>query len=99
MRRSRRASSRNTGMFPPMPSLRPRCRRSAPGAGAGKLRTGLRAAALLAAILASPWLIAGATRLNAALESSLAWTAGLPGAWVLAVLVAAAVLISRVRSR
>lgn len=63
------------------------------------VRTGMRIAALVAAVLASPWLIAGAARLNAALESSLAWTAGLPGAWVLGVLAAAALLVSRLRSR
>jgi hypothetical protein len=63
------------------------------------VRTAMRVAALVAAVLASPWLIAGAARLNAALESSFAWTAGLPGTWVLGVLVAAAVLWSRVRSR
>jgi hypothetical protein len=57
----------------------------------------LRAVAVLAAIIASPWLIAGATRLNTALEATLSWTAGLPGAWVVAVLVVAAVLVSRVR--
>jgi hypothetical protein len=54
---------------------------------------------VLAAILASPWLIAGATRLNAALEATLSWTSGLPGAWVVAALAVAAVLVSRVRSR
>jgi hypothetical protein len=66
---------------------------------AAGVRTALRVAALVAAVLASPWLIAGAARLNAALESSFAWTAGLPGTWMLGVLVAAAVLWSRARSR
>ena len=39
-------------------------------------RTALYAAALVAAVIASPWMIAGAARLNALLESSLAWTTG-----------------------
>ena len=63
------------------------------------LRTALQAAALVLAVIASPWLITGAARLNAALESSLNWTAGLPGAWVLAALAVAGVLFSRLRSR
>jgi hypothetical protein len=63
------------------------------------VRIALRAAAVLAAIVASPWLIDGATRLNAALEAALSWTSGLPGAWVVAALAVAAVLVSRVRSR
>lgn len=63
------------------------------------IRTALGVAAVVVTVLASPWLIAGAARLNAALESSLSWTAELPGAWVLGVLAAAAVLVSRVRSR
>jgi hypothetical protein len=63
------------------------------------VRIALRAAAVLAAIVASPWLITGATRLNAALEATLSWTAALPGAWVVAALAVAAVLVSRVRSR
>ena len=66
---------------------------------AARIRTALRIAVLLAAIIASPWLIEGATRLNAALASSLAWTAALPGAWMLGGLAIAAVLIARVRSR
>ena len=63
------------------------------------VRNALRIAALVAAVIASPWLISGATHLNAALESSLNWTAGLPGASVLAAFAVAAVLVSRVRSR
>lgn len=63
------------------------------------LRTALYGAGLVAAVLASPWLIAGASRLNAALEFSLSWAAGLPGAWVLGVFAAAAVLVSRARGR
>lgn len=61
------------------------------------IRTGLAAVLLLAAILASPWLIAGAARLNAALESSLTWTLELPGAWVLGLLAIALVFAARVR--
>ena len=59
----------------------------------------LYAAALVAAIVASPWLIAGAARLNAALASSFAWAAGLPGVWVVGVLAVAALVVQRVRSR
>jgi hypothetical protein len=63
------------------------------------VRTAMRVAALVAAVLASPWLIAGAGRLNAALESSFAFTADLPGAWIIGVLAAGALLVSRLRSR
>jgi len=63
------------------------------------MRTGLRVAALVAAVMASPWLIAGAARLNAALESSLTWTMGQGGAWVLGALAVIVVLATRVRSR
>jgi TRAP-type C4-dicarboxylate transport system permease small subunit len=66
---------------------------------AARIHMLLRVTVLLAAIIASPWLIAGATRLNAALASSLAWTTALPGAWLLGALAIAAVLISRARSR
>jgi hypothetical protein len=62
------------------------------------IRTATWVAALVAAVLASPWLIAGATRLNAVLASSLSWAADLPGMWLLGVLAVAAVLWSRVRS-
>jgi hypothetical protein len=63
------------------------------------MHVGLRLAALVAAIVASPWLIAGAARLNAALESSLTWTMGLPGAWILGVLAIVVVVAMRVRGR
>lgn len=63
------------------------------------VRTGLRVAALVAVVAASPWLIAGATRLNTALESSLTWTMGLPGVWVLGVLAIVVVVATRVRGR
>jgi len=63
------------------------------------VRMGLYAAALIAAIVASPWLIAGAARLNAALASSLVWAAGLPGVWVVGVLAVGVLVVQRVRSR
>jgi hypothetical protein len=63
------------------------------------MRTGLRAAALVAAVIASPWLIAGVAQLNAALESSLTWAMGQFGAWVLGALAVVVVLAMRVRSR
>lgn len=62
------------------------------------LRVGLRVALLAAAIAASPWLTAGAVRLSAALESSLAWTMGLPGALVGMVVIALLVAL-RLRRR
>jgi len=65
---------------------------------ATRIHTALRIAALLAAVIASPWLIAGATRLNAALAASFTWIAGLPGAWMLGVLAAVLVLAARARS-
>ncbi len=63
------------------------------------VRMGLYVAALIAAIVASPWLIAGAARLNGALASSLVWAAGLPGVWVVGVLAVATLVVQRVRSR
>lgn len=63
------------------------------------MHIGLRVTALAAAVALSPWLIAGVTRLNAALESSLTWSMGLPGAWVLAVLASVVVVVTRVRRR
>ncbi|HEV2703515.1 MAG TPA: hypothetical protein VGV09_17955 [Steroidobacteraceae bacterium] len=51
---------------------------------ASRLRTGLRVAALLVLIVASPWLIAGVEELNVALDASLYWTAHQPVAWVFA---------------
>lgn len=60
---------------------------------------GLYAAAVFAAIIASPWLIAFAARLNAALASSLAWAAGLPGVWIVGVLAVTTLVVQRVRSR
>ncbi len=63
------------------------------------LRAGLGAAALVAAVLASPWLIAGVEYLNAAVESSLNWGMGQPGVWALGALAVLVVLAMRVRIR
>jgi len=63
------------------------------------VRNVLPATVLVALILASPWLIAGATHLNAVLDTILSGTAGYPIAWVLGALALAAVLMSRLRSR
>jgi hypothetical protein len=63
------------------------------------MRVGWRIAALGAAAVASPWLIAGVEHLNAAVEFSLKWTEGQPGAWVLGGLAVVAVLAMRLRSR
>jgi hypothetical protein len=63
------------------------------------LRIGLYAAALIAAVVVSPWLIAGAARLNAALSSSLSWATGLPGVWAVGVLAVGVLVVQRVRSR
>jgi hypothetical protein len=62
-------------------------------------RAGLRAVALVATVMASPWLIAGVARLNAALESSLTLAMGHFGAWVLGALAILVVLAMRVRRR
>lgn len=59
--------------------------------------TALRVAALVAAIIASPWLISGGRWLTTTLGASFSWAAGLPGTWVLGVLAVAVVLWSRVR--
>lgn len=61
------------------------------------LRVGLLAAALVMAVIASPWLIAGAARLNEVLESLLAWRQY--GMWVVGAVAVLAVLATRVRSR
>jgi hypothetical protein len=65
----------------------------------GFMRTGLRVNALAGAVVASPWLIAGAARMNAALESSLTWATGQFGGWFLGALALLVVLAMRVRSR
>jgi hypothetical protein len=63
------------------------------------IHAGLGVAALVAAVVASPWLIAGSAHLNAALESSLSWAMGQPVAWALGALAALVLLATRVRSR
>ena len=61
------------------------------------LRVGWRAAALVAAIAGSPWLIAAGSRLNALLESSFPWTLGMPIAWLLGALTVVVVVAMRAR--
>jgi hypothetical protein len=63
------------------------------------VRIGLRAAGLVAIIAASPWLIGGVERLNAALGASVSRSLGLPGAWAMGVVTVIAVLAMRVRKR
>jgi hypothetical protein len=63
------------------------------------MRTGLRVVALAAAVALSPWLIAGVTRLNAALDSSLTASTGLPSAWILGALATVVLVATRVRRR
>ena len=63
------------------------------------MRISLRVIALVVLVAASPWLIAGAERLNAALDSSLARALEFPGAWILGLGVAAAAVAVRLRSR
>jgi hypothetical protein len=62
-------------------------------------RRALRVATLLAVAVASPWLIDASLRLSAALESSFAWIAGLPGSLVpgAGVLVLAAIVAAGAR--
>jgi hypothetical protein len=63
------------------------------------VRAGMLVAALATAMAASPWLIAGVRRLNAALELSLTWSAGLTGAWVVVALIVVVVMVTRVRGQ
>lgn len=63
------------------------------------MRTGLRAAVLVAVVAASPWLIASVERLHAALETSPTWAMGLSGMWVLGALAVVVVVATRVRGR
>lgn len=63
------------------------------------LRIGLRLAGLAALIVASPWLIACADWLTAAVGSSVGSSAARPGLWVLGALAATAVLVKTVRGR
>lgn len=65
----------------------------------GVIHVGLRVVALGAAVVASPWLIAGIAHVNATLASSLTWAIGERGAWVLGALVALVLLSMRLRSR
>lgn len=61
------------------------------------MHAGLRVASLVVAIVLSPWLIAGAVRLNVALEASLAWMMALPGVLILGVVAIIVVVATRVR--
>lgn len=65
----------------------------------GILRTSLRVAALVAIVAASPWLIAGVERLDAAVDFSLTAATGMSGEWVLGVVAILVVLAVRKRSR
>jgi hypothetical protein len=62
-------------------------------------RIGLRVAVLVAAVMASPWLIAGVARFNAALGALLSTPAGQLGTWLLGALAVLVVLARRARSR
>lgn len=66
--------------------------------GAARLRIALQIITLLAMVLLSPWLIDGVKLVNAALTSSLAWTAG-AGNWALALLAVVLVAGARVLRR
>lgn len=61
----------------------------------GALRLGVRVAVLAVVVAASPWLIAGAARLNTVLDASLSQAAGLPVALGLGVLVVVALSAMR----
>jgi hypothetical protein len=63
------------------------------------MRVSVRVAALVAAVVASPWVIAGAARLNAALDFTLSWATAQFDGWVLGALAALVVLAMRLRSR
>lgn len=63
------------------------------------VRHGLRAALLVAMVVASPWLIATVERMSSALESSLTWASGLPGAGIVGGLAIATFWVTRVRRR
>jgi hypothetical protein len=51
--------------------------------GRAVIRIGVRVAALVVAVIASPWLIAGTARMNAVLDFSLNWASAQFGGWVL----------------
>jgi hypothetical protein len=63
------------------------------------LRVGLRVAVPVAAVMASPWLIAGVARFNAAFEAFLSTDGGQFGAWALGSVAVFVALATRVRSR
>jgi hypothetical protein len=63
------------------------------------IRVGLRLAVPVAAVVASPWLIAVVGRLNTALESFLSSDVGQLGASALGAVAVFVVLVTRVRSR
>ena len=63
------------------------------------LHVGSRVAALAAIVIASPWLIAGVERLNAAVDSSFTWARDQSVGWVLGAVVILVVLAMRARSR
>ncbi len=63
------------------------------------MHAGALVVALVVAVLASPWLIAGVAYLNAALDSSLSYAMEQPVAWALGALAALVVLARRLRSR
>jgi hypothetical protein len=63
------------------------------------IHVGLRLAVLVAAVVASPWVISGVARLNATLDSFLSSDTGQLGAWGLGALAAFVMLLTRLRSR
>jgi hypothetical protein len=63
------------------------------------IRVGSRLAVPVAAVVASPWLIAGVARVNAAFELFLSSDTGQFATWALGALAVLAVLVTRVRSR
>lgn len=63
------------------------------------LHLGVRVAALGTIIATSPWLIAGAARLNTLLDASLSQATGLPVAFGLGLLVVAVLVATRLRGR
>lgn len=63
------------------------------------MHAGMRAAVLLAAVATAPWLISGASRLNAALGLALAWAMAQPVLWALGIVAALAIAARRVLRR
>jgi hypothetical protein len=62
-------------------------------------RQGLRIAALMTLVAASPWLTAGIAWLSAAVNESLEWVEGPPVTWVLGGVALVVVLATRLRRR